>query len=142
MCVKYAAMASNQNANKSYSYGSHAHSQSDEHAFSPSQQLVTLPRKRRPRAVGEVSITCPASSVYLNAEIQTTSPETEPIYQNEAVVFNQRCSYKKQQQQQKQRQHLSVLRVAHVERGDATKISMVVSTFVGSFNSQHYQLKV
>ncbi|XP_034480468.1 uncharacterized protein LOC117786368 isoform X3 [Drosophila innubila] len=134
-------MATNQNANNRNSYASHAHS----HAFIPSEQLVTLPRKRRPRAVGEVSVTCPSSSVYLNAEIETSYPkaqaELEPIYQNEAAAIDQSGSHKQQQQQQQQQKcclqaHLSVLRVSHVERNDANKMSMVVSTFVD--DSDHY----
>ncbi|KAM8710649.1 hypothetical protein ACLKA7_017298 [Drosophila subpalustris] len=134
-------MATNHNADNRNSYASHAHVHAHVDGFSPSEQLVTLPRKRRPRAVGEVSVTCPSSSVYLNAQIEVSSPDSEPIYQNEAAaVINQRCSYKQQQQQQQQQHrfkgHLSVLRVSHVERGDANKMSMVVSTFVD--DSDHY----
>ncbi|XP_037890438.1 ephexin-1 isoform X3 [Glossina fuscipes] len=36
--------------------------------------LRILPRKRRPRAAGEVSITCPASCVYLNGDLQQDVP--------------------------------------------------------------------
>lgn len=110
---------------------SHAHAQSA--ASGEQQQLVTLPRKRRPRAVGEVSITCPTSCVYLNAEPSSKSePEPEPIYQNEAAAISQQ----RQLQQQQPRRlplHQTVLRVRHVEPDDASRESVLVSSFVGSF---------
>ncbi|EDW18493.1 ephexin-1 isoform X2 [Drosophila mojavensis] len=113
---------------------SHAHAQSA--ASGEQQQLVTLPRKRRPRAVGEVSITCPTSCVYLNAEPSSKSePEPEPIYQNEAAAISQQ----RQLQQQQPRRlplHQTVLRVRHVEPGDASRESVLVSSFVD--DSDHY----
>lgn len=105
----------------------------------PESQPVTLPRKRRPRAVGEVSVTCPASSVYLNAAPEPnplqTPPEPEPIYQNETVA---KLSQRRSGQQLQLRQHFSVLRICHEEPqaaeagAAAQRVSMVVSTFVGS----------
>ncbi|XP_030570835.1 rho guanine nucleotide exchange factor 15-like [Drosophila novamexicana] len=108
------------------SNSSHAHSNG---------LLVTLPRKRRPRAAGEVSVTCPASSVYLNAEPSAehspsqAPPEPEPIYQNEAAAISQRA----RQRQRRLPLHQSVLRVSYVEQG---RESMVVSSFVD--DSDHY----
>lgn len=43
-------------------------------ASSRNNTLRILPRKRRPRAAGEVSITCPTSCVYLNGELQQDVP--------------------------------------------------------------------
>lgn len=114
------------------------------YALPESQEPVTLPRKRRPRAVGEVSVTCPASSVYLNSAAEhnpgQTSPEPEPIYQNETVAELSKQRQREDQQRQRgelRRQHLSVLRICHeepqaAEAGAAHRVSMVVSTFVGS----------
>lgn len=107
-------------------------------------QPVTLPRKRRPRAVGEVGVTCPASIVYLNATPEANPvqpPEAEPIYQNEAAVelSQQRAEEQQLQRQQQRRQHLSVLRICHEEplkeEAGVARASMVVSTFVGSLQS-------
>lgn len=118
---------------------------SQRHSHAPSlyaPQPVTLPRKRRPRAVGEVGVTCPASSVYLNAapEAHTVQPpEAEPIYQNEAAVELSQQRAEQQQRQQQRRQHLSVLRICHEESlkegAGGARASMVVSTFVGSLQS-------
>ncbi|EDV96571.1 rho guanine nucleotide exchange factor 5 isoform X2 [Drosophila grimshawi] len=115
------------------------------------EPLVTLPRKRRPRAVGEVSITCPTSSVYLNAAppIPEDQPPAqslpEPIYQNEAAAaaaaISQRCSASSNgshKQRRRLQAHLSTLRVSYVEphKGKPSRESMVVSTFVD--DSDHY----
>lgn len=115
---------------------SHAHAHGN--ASGEQQQLVTLPRKRRPRAVGEVSITCPTSSVYLNAEpISKLKPEPEPIYQNEAAAISQQRQLQQQLLQQRRLPlHQTVLRVRHVEPGDANRECVLVSSFVGSFRQQ------
>lgn len=50
------------------------------------QHFATVPRKRRPRAVGEVSITS-HSNIYVNhasTEAQSTAVPDEPVYQNAA----------------------------------------------------------
>ncbi|XP_030385065.1 rho guanine nucleotide exchange factor 5 isoform X2 [Scaptodrosophila lebanonensis] len=92
----------------------------------------TLPRKRRPRAVGEVYITSPASRLYLNGEPSAPlEPLSEPIYQNEAAAISQRCCYAQQRCQR-----LTVARTQNGDRKDPTKESMVVSTFVD--DSDHY----
>ncbi|ALC43646.1 Exn [Drosophila busckii] len=92
------------------------------------QPLVTLPRKRRPRAAGEVGVTCSTSSVYLNAEVKSTETVAapEPIYQNEA-------SQSPKQRQRKQL-HFSVCRLEEPSR--AGQAAMQVSTFVD--DSDHY----
>lgn len=118
----------------------HSHAPSLYAPSSADSQPVTLPRKRRPRAVGEVGVTCPASSVYLNATPETNPvqpPEAEPIYQNEAAVeLSQQRAEQQRLQRQQRRQHLSVLRICHEEpqkEGEGVaRASMVVSTFVGS----------
>jgi len=94
---------------------------------------VTLPRKRRPRAAGEVGVTCQGntSSVYLNGPVsaEPMRPAPEPIYQNEAAAISQRRSHAHQRAQL-----LTSMVVTHDERGGNTaKVSMTVSTFVGSF---------
>lgn len=125
---------------------SNSSSQRHSHApliYAPSSaesQPVTLPRKRRPRAVGEVGVTCPASIIYLNATPEPNPvqpPEAEPIYQNEtAVELSQQRAEQQRLQRRQRRQHLSVLRICHEEplkEGEAAaRASMVVSTFVGS----------
>ncbi|XP_016999832.2 rho guanine nucleotide exchange factor 5 isoform X2 [Drosophila takahashii] len=97
---------------------------------------VTLPRKRRPRAAGEVGVTCQGntSSVYLNGPVsgEPTRPAPEPIYQNEAAAISQRCSHAHQ------RPHLlTSMRVTHGEGGEnSAKVTMTVSTFID--DSDHY----
>ncbi|XP_017059833.1 ephexin-1 isoform X1 [Drosophila ficusphila] len=97
---------------------------------------VTLPRKRRPRAAGEVAVTCQgnSSSVYLNGPVsaEPLRPAPEPIYQNEAAAISQRCSHAHQ------RAHLlTSMRVTRGEGGDnSAKVTMTVSTFVD--DSDHY----
>lgn len=131
------ATRGNQSSNNSSQRQRHAHTL----CALPESQPVTLPRKRRPRAVGEVSVTCPASSVYLNAAPEPnplqTPPEPEPIYQNETVAA--KLSQRRSVQQLQLRQHFSVLRICHEEpqaaeagAAAAQRVSMVVSTFVGS----------
>nr|XP_036670548.1 rho guanine nucleotide exchange factor 5 isoform X2 [Drosophila suzukii]XP_036670549.1 rho guanine nucleotide exchange factor 5 isoform X2 [Drosophila suzukii] len=97
---------------------------------------VTLPRKRRPRAAGEVGVTCQGntSSVYLNGPVsaEPMRPAPEPIYQNEAAAISQRRSHAHQRAQL-----LTSMVVTHDERGGNTaKVSMTVSTFVD--DSDHY----
>ncbi|XP_043646469.1 rho guanine nucleotide exchange factor 5 isoform X2 [Drosophila teissieri] len=96
---------------------------------------VTLPRKRRPRARGEVGVTCQGSStVYLNGPVsaEPIRPAPEPIYQNEAAAISQRCSYSHQRAQL-----LTSMRVTLVEGAKNTaKVTMAVSTFVD--DSDHY----
>lgn len=93
--------------------------------------LRTLPRKRRPRAVGEVYITCPASQVYLNSAVNEHNAISEPIYQNTTTHSEQeanrrinRCG------------RLSFVRATVTESDNATgaRQSMTVSTFIGSFH--------
>jgi len=92
---------------------------------------VTLPRKRRPRARGEVGVTCQGSStVYLNGPVsaEPIRPAPEPIYQNEAAAISQRCSYSHQRAQL-----LTSMRVTVAEGAENnSKVTMEVSTFVGS----------
>ncbi|BFF99303.1 rho guanine nucleotide exchange factor 5 [Drosophila madeirensis] len=104
--------------------------------------LVTLPRKRRPRAVGEVAVTCQHStSVYLNAP-PTEEPvpcAPEPLYQNEAAVEQQQQQEQELEKKEKRRwvrAEVTTLRVCHKELGNPSQESMVVSTFVD--DSDHY----
>lgn len=64
-----------------------------------SQETVkTIPRKRRPRAVGEVFITTPSSQVYLNSELNEKNEINEPIYENTSQPIKRdsnKCGYKK-----------------------------------------------
>lgn len=100
--------------------------------------LRTLPRKRRPRAVGEVYITCPASQVYLNSAVNEHNAISEPIYQNTTTQVEQeanrrinRCA------------RLSFVRATITEgsNGTSARQSMTVSTFIGSFHIlMFYQL--
>ncbi|EDV52010.1 rho guanine nucleotide exchange factor 5 isoform X2 [Drosophila erecta] len=96
---------------------------------------VTLPRKRRPRARGEVGVTCQGSStVYLNGPVsaEPIRPAPEPIYQNEAAAISQCCSYSQQRAQL-----LTSMRVTLGEGTENTaKVTMAVSTFVD--DSDHY----
>ncbi|XP_017080926.1 rho guanine nucleotide exchange factor 5 isoform X2 [Drosophila eugracilis] len=99
---------------------------------------VTLPRKRRPRARGEVAVTGGghgnSSSVYLNGPmpVEPVRPAPEPIYQNEAAAISQRCSHVHQRAQL-----LTSMRVTHGEGGEnSAKVTVTVSTFVD--DSDHY----
>lgn len=95
---------------------------------------VTLPRKRRSRAVGEVAVTSHqrnSSSVYLNGppSAEPVRPAPEPVYQNEAAAISQRFSHAHQRPKL-----LTSMRVCHGEGGENSgKVTMTVSTFVGSF---------
>lgn len=109
--------------------------------------LRTLPRKRRPRAAGEVSITCPSSCVYLNSELRqatadTTSVEKDPVYQNtcseQQLQAQLECSKRPPQHEQptvrqRQRIHLTFIR-ATIAEVDETRESVVMSTFVGWYS--------
>ncbi|XP_017128375.1 ephexin-1 isoform X2 [Drosophila elegans] len=103
----------------------------------PAGDPVTLPRKRRPRAAGEVAVTCQgnSSSVYLNGPVsaEPVRPAPEPIYQNEAAAISQRRSHAHQRAQL-----LTSMRVTtHGEGGEKpVKVTMTVSTFVD--DSDHY----
>lgn len=110
--------------------------------------LRTLPRKRRPRAVGEVSITCPSSCVYLNGDIKEDTPTdsadsaiTEHVYQNTCLdeLKEKLQSIPKPGEGnkptrnvvcQRQRIHLTFIR-ATIAEVDETREGMVMSTFVG-----------
>ena len=86
---------------------------------------TTIPRKRRPRAVGEVFITSTASQVYLNSEFNENNEVIEPIYQN--VVVQEHLRSRQCRGRQK---HLSVAR-STIYEVDESKESMIVSTYVG-----------
>ncbi|XP_075164008.1 ephexin isoform X2 [Haematobia irritans] len=124
-----------------------------------SNTLRTLPRKRRPRAVGEVSITCPSSCVYLNAEIKegdccngdTTSQIStmEPVYQNTCMEeLKERIAGGASQQQRiekycakrPQRVHLTFICATIAEVEDETRESKVMSTFVDDPDHHYEQL--
>ncbi|EDV40404.1 uncharacterized protein Dana_GF23948, isoform C [Drosophila ananassae] len=94
---------------------------------------VTLPRKRRSRAVGEVAVTSHyrnSSSVYLNGppSAEPVRPAPEPVYQNEAAAISQRWSHAHQRAKL-----LTSMRVCSENSG---KVTMTVSTFVD--DSDHY----
>lgn len=105
--------------------------------------LRTLPRKRRPRAVGEVSITCPSSYVYLNGEVgedaDNNSATQEPVYENTCLeelkeklesVQKPGNETRNVRQHQRQRIHLTFIR-ATIAEVDERREGMVMSTFVG-----------
>lgn len=114
-----------------------------------SNTLRTLPRKRRPRAVGEVSITCPSSYVYLNSEIkeggdyaEDQATKTDPVYQNTCIEeLKQKIEAVQQsppqtkesyaRRHQRQRIHLTFVRATIAEVDDETREGVVMSTFVG-----------
>ncbi|XP_073836910.1 ephexin isoform X2 [Musca autumnalis] len=127
--------------------------------------LRTLPRKRRPRAVGEVSITCPSSYVYLNAEIKEDNAgedgtdKADPVYQNASSIdeLKQKISEAVQQQtkesrnssassssaakrHQRQRIHLTFVRATIAEVDDETREGMVMTTFVDDPDHYYEQL--
>uniref|UniRef100_A0A0A1X5J7 Ephexin-1 n=1 Tax=Zeugodacus cucurbitae TaxID=28588 RepID=A0A0A1X5J7_ZEUCU len=100
---------------------------------SNSGTLRTLPRKRRPRAVGEVYITCPASQVYLNSAVNEHNAISEPIYQNATTQPEQEA-----RQRINRCSRLSFVRATVTEGDNATgaRQSMTVSTFID--DSDHY----
>ncbi|XP_037939998.1 rho guanine nucleotide exchange factor 19 [Teleopsis dalmanni] len=90
--------------------------------------IRTMPRKRRPRAAGEVYITSPSSQIYLNSEVNEKNELVEPIYENinskrEEVTYT------------RQRQHVTFVR-ALTKDDDKSKETVVISTFVD--DSDHY----
>ena len=116
-----------------------------------SNTLRTLPRKRRPRAVGEVSITCPSSCVYLNAEPQkedengSSAKKEPPIYVNTCMEelkdkletiqksagvepYNRNSTGTVRPRHQ--RIHLTFIR-ATIAEVDETREGMVMSTYIG-----------
>lgn len=116
-----------------------------------SNTLRTLPRKRRPRAVGEVSITCPSSCVYLNAEPQeedengSSAKKETPIYANTCIEelkdkletiqksagvepYNRNSTGSVRPRHQ--RIHLTFIR-ATIAEVDETREGMVMSTYIG-----------
>lgn len=108
--------------------------------------LRTLPRKRRPRAVGEVSITCPSSCVYLNADTKEEDEECnrmEPVYENTCLTELKQKIEESQRRQEatketstrpqlaRRRIHLTFIRATISEVDDETREGMVMSTFVG-----------
>ncbi|XP_037823877.1 rho guanine nucleotide exchange factor 16 isoform X2 [Lucilia sericata] len=113
--------------------------------------LRTLPRKRRPRAVGEVSITCPSSCVYLNAEVREdadngSSVKNEPVYQNtcleelkEKLATVQKPNNVTPNVRQRQRIHLTFIR-ATIAEVDEKREGMVMSTFVDDPDHYYEQL--
>ncbi|XP_065360874.1 rho guanine nucleotide exchange factor 16 isoform X2 [Calliphora vicina] len=114
--------------------------------------LRTLPRKRRPRAVGEVSITCPSSCVYLNGEVgedaDNNSAKQEPVYENTCLeelkekfdsVQKPGNETRNVRQHQRQRIHLTFIR-ATIAEVDERREGMVMSTFVDDPDHYYEQL--
>ena len=123
-----------------------------------SNTLRTLPRKRRPRAVGEVSITCPSSYVYLNAEPQeedengSFAKKEPPIYVNTCIeelkdkletiqksagVEPHNRNSTGNVRPRHQRIHLTFIR-ATIAEVDETREGMVMSTYIGWYLNSYF----